>query len=102
MTRMVRGSALYYRDGAFPDSHLYDVLEGRDVLLPALSDFRAQAVKATRKRPAHIRLTVDVVLPADVSPTVEDVAWTLPEGALTDCVLVLGYKPNVLNLSPPD
>jgi len=98
MTRVMQAASVY-EAGAFKKSHIYEALQDSDVLLPAILAFGARAVGGGKsKKEPHIKLTLEIALPVNISPSNTDVGWTLLNAEeLTDVLVVLAYKKGTLN-----
>ncbi len=63
------GSPATYKAGLFPNSHLYEAMKNRDVILPVMDSVTAKVVKAGKgkhPKPEHIELVCTFILPVDV------------------------------------
>jgi hypothetical protein len=77
-----------YRPGELPNSHLYEVVEDKDIVMPSLSDFGAKVVTSRKKTPEYVEVTLKLRMPVDVLPT-NDVGWVFDA---TDVLVVMAFN----------
>lgn len=89
-------SPFVYRPGELPNSHLYEVVVDKDIVMPAVSDIGAKVIAPRNKAPEYVEVTIKLRMPVDVLPT-HDVGWVFDA---TDVLVVMAFNPGTVKFEP--